>query len=139
MPGVDMSVLERKLGYQLRIADRLVNRDFSQRVGMTPVQYSVFSLIATNPGVSQVAIGDALHMDRASTMAVVRRLESAGLIDCRKSTDDRRRQALHLTPAGKKEFKTVDKRVSDYDDERSGRLTADEKQQLVMCIAKLRY
>ena len=134
---VDMSVLESKMGYQVRMADRLLSRDFAQNVGMTPVQYSVFSLVATNPGLSQVAIGDALNMDRASTMAIVRKLEAAGLIDCRKSQQDRRMQALHLTPKGDKEFKQVNKKVSDYDAAKTRNLTAKEKQQFLLCLAKL--
>lgn len=134
---VDMSVLETKMGYQVRMADRLMSKDFAQAVGMTPVQYSVFSLVATNPGLSQVAIGDSLNMDRASTMAIVRKLENAELIDCRKSLQDRRMQALHLTAKGEKEFKAVDKRVTDYDIKMSKRLTPKERQLFLECIAKL--
>lgn len=134
---VDMSVLESKLGYQLRMADRIMGRDFVQAVGITPVQYSVFSLVATNPGLSQVAIGDALNMDRASTMAIVRKLENAGLIECRKSQLDRRMQALHLSKKGEVEFKDVDQRVNEYDEKMTKRLTAKERQQLIQFIAKL--
>ena len=134
---VDTSILESKLGYQVRMADRMLSRDFTQAVGMTPVQYSVFSLIATNPGLSQVAIGDSLSMDRASTMAIVRKLENAGLIDCRKSQQDRRMQALHLTDKGEKEFKLVDKSVTEYDARMSKRLSPKERQQFIQFIAKL--
>lgn len=134
---IDMSVLESKMGYQVRMADRLMSKDFAQIVGMTPVQYSVFSLVATNPGLSQVAIGDALNMDRASTMAIVRKLETAELIECRKSQQDRRMQALHLTAKGQKEFKVVDQRVTDLDNVKTKRLSAKERQLFLACIAKL--
>lgn len=134
---IDMSVLESKLGYQLRMADRIMSKDFVQSVGMTPVQYSVFSLVASNPGLSQVAIGDSLNMDRASTMAIVRKLENAGLIDCRKAQHDRRMQALHVTDKGAKEFKIVDERVCEYDNKMSHRLSPKERQQLIQFIAKL--
>ncbi len=134
---VDASVLESKLGYQLRMADRIMSKEFANSVGMTPVQYSVFSLIATNQGLSQVAIGDSLNMDRASTMAIVRKLEKAELIECRKSQFDRRMQALFLSEKGEKEFEEVDVKVSEYDAKMSHRLTENERQQLISFIAKL--
>ncbi len=138
VPEVDMTVLETKLGYQIRMADRLMSKDFVQNAGMTPVQYSVFSLIASNQGLSQVAIGDSLGMDRASTMAIVRKLEKAELIDCRKAMHDRRMQALHLTPKGEKEFELVNSRVSQYDNQVGKRLSAKEREQFLLCLSKLR-
>jgi len=135
---IDMSVLENKLGYQLRIADRALSKDFFQNVGMTPVQYSVFSLVATNENLSQVAIGEALGMDRASTMAIVHKLELAGLLQRRKSPHDRRMHALVLTDKGQKEFAAVDKRVSAHDGAFRDRLSETEIKILLKCIKKLR-
>lgn len=135
---VDLSVLESKLGYQLRIVDRLVSRDFLQVVGMTPVQFSVFSLVATNENLSQVAVGEALNMDRASTMAIIHKLELAGLLERRKSPHDRRMHALQLTPKGKKEFVRVNKRVTAHDNTFRNRLSENEMKQLLKCLEKLR-
>ncbi|MGQ9427356.1 MarR family winged helix-turn-helix transcriptional regulator [Gilvimarinus sp. F26214L] len=135
---VDMSVLESKLGYQVRIADRVMSKDFFQSVGMTPVQFSVFSLVATNENLSQVAVGEALNMDRASTMAIVHKLELAGLLERRKSPYDKRMHALQLTPKGKKEFTRVNKRVTALDKEFKKRLSATEIKALMQCIKKLR-
>jgi DNA-binding MarR family transcriptional regulator len=136
---VDMSVLERKLGYQVRLADRIMSREFVQQVGMTPVQYSVFSLVATNEKLSQVAVGEALNMDRASTMAIVHKLELAGLLERRRSSYDKRMHALQLTAKGKRQFKAVDKRVSAYDNSFMDRLSATEIKVLLRCIQKLRH
>lgn len=138
MPEVDMSVLEEKLGYQIRIADRIMSRDFVQNVGMTPVQFSVFSLVATNEGLSQVAIGESLNMDRASTMAIVHKLELAGLLQRQRSPHDRRMHALQLTAKGRREFTRVSKRVEDYDNTFRSRLSENEIKTLLRCIKKLR-
>lgn len=135
---MDMSVLEKKLGYQIRIADRTMSRDFFQNVGMTPVQFSVFSLVATNENLSQVAIGEALNMDRASTMAIVHKLELAGLLERRQSPHDRRMHALQLTTKGKKEFTAVNKRVTAHDNRFADRLSAAEMKTFLKCIKKLR-
>lgn len=135
---VDMSVLESKLGYQIRIADRALSRDFFQNVGMTPVQFSVFSLVATNENLSQVAVGEALSMDRASTMAIVHKLELAGLLERRQSPHDRRMHALQLTAKGKKQFTEVNKRVTAHDNRFADRLSAAEMKTFLKCIKKLR-
>lgn len=135
---MDMSVLEAKLGYQLRMADRIMSRDFLQKVGMTPVQFSVFSLVATNEDLSQVAIGESLSMDRASTMAIVHKLELAGLLERQRSPHDRRRHALQLTPKGRREFVRVSKRVEDYDNMFRSRLSGNELKTLLRCIKKIR-
>ncbi|GAB1263228.1 hypothetical protein NBRC116493_26800 [Aurantivibrio infirmus] len=136
--SVDMSVLEGKIGYQIRMAERIINRGFLQEVGMTPVQYSVFALVASNEGSSQVAIGEMLKMDRASTMAIVDKLQTAGLIERRKSLVDKRMQALFLTSVGKKEFLLIDKKVEDYDKSVCARLSEKQVEQLFECVKNLR-
>jgi MarR family transcriptional regulator, organic hydroperoxide resistance regulator len=134
---IDMSVLESKLGYQVRMTDRIMSREFLLNVGMTPVQYSVFSLIATNPDLSQVAVGAALHMDRASTMAIVDRLENLGLVERHRSPEDGRMHALRLTPKGIREFPRVDQRVKAHDDTFRNRLDMDALIALQHSLARI--
>lgn len=134
---VDMKVLDEKLGYRIRIIERLLNKEFTRNVGMTTVQYSVFSLVATNEGLSQIAIGEALSMDRASTMAIIDKLEDAGLLERRKSLHDRRVHALQLTEKGRKQFVVVDSKVAKYDSIFSAKLSEEEMTTLNLCLKKL--
>jgi len=134
---VDMTVLNEKLGYRIRILERLLNKEFTRKTGMTTVQFSVFSLVATNEDLSQVAIGEALAMDRASTMAIIDKLEKAGLLERRKSVHDRRVHALQLTEKGRKEFISVNNKVIKYDLAFSGRLTELEMASFNMYLKKL--
>lgn len=134
---VDMTVLEEKLGYRIRILERQLNKEFTRKAGMTTVQFSVFSLVATNEGLSQIAIGEALAMDRASTMAIIDKLEAAGLVERRKSIHDRRVHALQLTEKGRKEFGTVNNKVTKYDSVFSARLSDSEMKTLNACLKKL--
>ncbi|GAB1261833.1 MarR family winged helix-turn-helix transcriptional regulator [Aurantivibrio plasticivorans] len=135
---VDMSVLETKLGYQIRMADRIINRDFQSFVGMTPVQFSVFALVASNEGLSQVAIGESLAMDRASTMAIVDKLQAADLIERRKATHDRRMQALFLTEKGKEQFAVVDARVLEHEKRHVALFSGEELEQLKALVSLMR-
>jgi DNA-binding MarR family transcriptional regulator len=134
---VDMAALEAKLGYRIRILERLLNKEFTRKVGMTTVQFSVFSLVATNENLSQIAIGEALAMDRASTMAIIDKLEASGLLERHKSIHDRRVHALQLTDKGRKEFIAVNSKVAKYDLTFSNRLTETEMTTFNMYLKKL--
>lgn len=128
---VDRSALEDKLGFRIRMAERRIYRDFVQSVDMTPVQYSVFTLVAENEGMSQGVIGEALNMDRASTMAIMDKLEKAGLVERKKSPVDRRRHALYLTAKGRKEITSVEKKVRKTDDAFKQRLSDRQLRDLI--------
>lgn len=134
---VDKSILESKLGYRIRMLDRCMSKGFSTFVGLTQVQFSVLSLIATNEKLSQVAIGEALGMDRASTMAIINKLESLDLIVREISDLDRRAQELHLSKNGRKEFPAINKRVMDHDEKFSKILSASELDALDRFINKI--
>lgn len=135
--SVSMQVLDEKLGYRIRILERLLNKEFTRNVGMTTVQYSVFSLVATNEGLSQIAIGEALSMDRASTMAIIDKLEAAGLLERKKSIHDRRVHALQLTEKGRKQFVVVNNKVAKYDLMFSSKLSQEEMETFNSCLKKL--
>jgi MarR family transcriptional regulator, organic hydroperoxide resistance regulator len=135
---IDTSILESKLGYQLRMTDRAMSRDFVQDVGMTQVQYSVLSLIATNNNPSQVDVGESLGMDRASTMAIINKLEAAGLVRKRLSTIDKRMHALQLTEDGEKLFPEINRKVIEHENRFQEKLTKTEQAVFLKCLWKIR-
>jgi DNA-binding MarR family transcriptional regulator len=73
---------------------------------VTQKQTATLWLINANIGV-QVSVAAALGMDRATMMAITDRLEARGLLVRKRSTIDRRRQELYLTPAGEKALRKV--------------------------------
>jgi DNA-binding MarR family transcriptional regulator len=97
----------------------------------------VFSLVATNESLSQIAIGEVLSMDRASTMAIIDKLEAAGLLERRKAIHDRRVHALQLTEKGRKEFIIINNKVAKYDSIFSAKLSEDEMKVFDLCLKKL--
>jgi DNA-binding MarR family transcriptional regulator len=111
--ALDLGGLEGLAGLHLRLAQAAVHRRFLELLApldATQKQVAVLWLIGANPGVSQIQLATVLAMDRATMMAIVDRLDDRGLIDRRRSTVDRRRQELALTPAGEavlREAKTL--------------------------------
>lgn len=134
----DNEILESKIGYQLRMADRTMSRDFVRDIGMTRVQYSVYSLIATNDGLSQKDVGETLGMDRATTMAIIDKLEAAELVERRVSRMDRRMHALLVTTNGRKLFPGINRKVIEHENRFQSRLTPAEQATLLTCLWKIR-
>jgi len=109
-PELMFEELDGLLGYRLRRAQGAMHRDYMAAVAgleLTQKQTATLWLINANTGVSQVSVAAALGMDRATMMAITDRLEARGLLVRKRSTIDRRRQELYLTPAGEKALRRV--------------------------------
>src|SRR5687768_17094017 len=107
--------LDGLLGYLLRRAQGAMHRDFMAAVAsfeLTQKQAATLWLIQANPGVSQAEVASALGMDRATMMALTDRLEGRGFVIRRRSSTDRRRQDLYLTPSGQSILKKCKARIA---------------------------
>jgi DNA-binding MarR family transcriptional regulator len=139
-PAVDFGGLDALLGYQLRRTQGVVHRDYLaavQGLSLTQKQTGVLWLVECNPGVAQGAIGAALDMDRATTMAVVDRLESRNLVVRKKSVVDARRRELHVTPAGQRLLAKARSRIAAHEAQLKSGLTSRELSTLLALLQKL--
>lgn len=118
LPELMFEELDGLLGYRLRRAQGAMHRDFMDSIAdlaLTQKQTACMWLINANPGVAQVSVAGALGMDRATMMAVTDRLEGRGLVIRKRSTVDRRRQELYLTPAGLTMLRKIKTRVAEHE------------------------
>jgi DNA-binding MarR family transcriptional regulator len=96
--------LEKVLGYQLAQATIVTDAIFFEQVGepfkLRPVEYTVLTLIAENPGGSLVRLARALSVTPPHITTTVERLEGKGLIVRRAGEEDRRAHVLHVTRTG---------------------------------------
>jgi DNA-binding MarR family transcriptional regulator len=95
--------LSKNLGYRIRRAQLWVFKDISRQLAAFDVslaQFSVLSIINTNPGINQLAIASVLSIERAGLGRLVERLEQQGLVARTASSTNRRYYVLHLTTAG---------------------------------------
>jgi DNA-binding MarR family transcriptional regulator len=76
--------------------------------GVTPVQFSLLSVLATQPDLDQAALAFAVGVDRATTANVVARLEKRGLLRRRPGATDRRVKQMELTTAGHRLLTRID-------------------------------
>lgn len=139
--GLMTEELEGYLGYRLRRAHGAMHRSFLAAVadlGLTQKQAAMLWLINGNPGAAQVSAADALGMDRATTMAIVDRLQDRGWLLRKQSSADRRRQELYLTPAGQNLLRKARLRVAKHEECFTSLFTAAELKVLLEALRKIR-
>jgi DNA-binding MarR family transcriptional regulator len=130
------------LGYRLRRAQGAMHRDFMASVAsldLTQKQAAALWLIDSNPGVAQISVATALGMDRATMVAVVDRLEQRNLVVRKRSTADRRRQELYLTPAGRSTLRKAKACIANHERRFVALFTAAELESLLAALQKLQH
>src|SRR3979409_1048847 len=101
----DIGEIRNVVGFHIRLAHGAVYRHFTEtfaHLGLTQKQVSVLWLVDDHPGIAQTGLAQRMRMDRATTMAIVNRLESKRYLVRRQSRTDGRKQSLHLTDPGRK-------------------------------------
>lgn len=117
-PELMFEELDGLLGYHMRRAQGAMHRDYMANVAgldLTQKQTATLWLISANPGVSQVSVATALGMDRATMMGVTDRLDERGLVIRKRSSVDRRKQELYLTPSGITMLRKVKARIAEHE------------------------
>jgi DNA-binding MarR family transcriptional regulator len=86
--------------------------------GLTPRDYGVLWRLDAHGPLSQRELGDLHQIDRTTVVALVDRLESAGMVVRQADPEDRRRHALALTEDGRVRLEeasvVVDRVESDF-------------------------
>jgi DNA-binding MarR family transcriptional regulator len=132
--------LDALLGYRIRRAQAAFYRDYIAAVAgldLTQRQTATLWLINANPGVSQASLAATLGMDRATMMSVIDRLDNRGFVNRRRSTADRRRQELSLTPAGQSILRKVKARIAVHERRFTGCFKPAELAALMSALAKI--
>jgi DNA-binding MarR family transcriptional regulator len=138
-PKLTFEELDGLLGYRLRRAQGAMHRHYMASVAgldLTQKQTGTLWLINGNPGVSQVAIAAALGMDRATMMAIIDRLEERNLVVRKRSSTDRRRQELYLTPVGQSMLKKVKSRIAKHEERFKSLFTPAELAALLAALQR---
>jgi DNA-binding MarR family transcriptional regulator len=98
-------VLDDQLCFALYAASRAVTaryRPMLDAIGLTYPQYLVMMVLWESDGASVGTLCDRLYLDSGTLTPLITRLESAGLVDRRRSRRDARVVDVHLTAAGKR-------------------------------------
>ncbi len=118
--GVDLSALQRSVGYRLRrvqIGAFSLFTQFMSEFDIRPTQFAILTVIRDNPGLSQSQISDALGLKRANLVPLLDGLEDRGLLVRSPSLTDRRSYCLHLTDHGQERMQAIQAQHDAYEQE----------------------
>jgi DNA-binding MarR family transcriptional regulator len=101
--GLDQSRLTHLAGYAASRAAIVLRKTFARHMApldLKVVEFSIGVLVASNSGVNQKQLCQALDVSAPNMAVTLDRMAERGLIERVRSTQDRRNQIIHLTPAG---------------------------------------
>lgn len=138
---VRLGPLAELLGYRLRRAQLSVFQDFISKMKdfeLRPAQFSVLTIIKANPGLKQSRVSEALGINRANFVALLDELEERKLARRAPSAEDRRSNALYLTPKGEAFLDEALQHLQTHHERRlEKRLGEAGKRQLLSLLQKL--
>lgn len=137
---VDTSYLESLVGYNARRATLVIIDAFLHNMavyGLRPVDFSVLSLIAHNPGVTSRQLCTTLNIQPPNLVGMISQLQRRDLITRRPHPNDGRAMGLHLTPEGRKMMKQAEVTASELEEASTARLSPAERRTLMQLLKKI--
>jgi len=128
------------LGFHIRLAHGAVYRHFTETfaaLDLTQKQVSVLWLVGDAPGIAQIELGGRLHMDRATTMTIVNRLQERTFLRRERSAQDGRKQAVYLTDAGSAALAQAKRCIAEHEAWLKKRFSGEEIEKLVELLARI--
>jgi DNA-binding MarR family transcriptional regulator len=136
----DIGEIRNIVGFHIRLAHGAVYRHFSEtfaHLELTQKQVSVLWLVDDHPDIAQTDLAHRMRMDRATTMAIVNRLEARGYLVRGKSEEDGRKQTLNLTDAGRKALVTAKSAIQQHEQWLKSRFTDKEVSKLIEMLTRI--
>ena len=136
----ELGELNQILGFHIRLAHGAVYRHFTETfvdLDLTQKQVSALWLVSDHPGISQIALGQRLRMDRATTMTIVNRLQERDYMRRERSASDGRKQALYLTGAGAEALDKAKRCIAEHEAWLKSRFSPQETEKLVEMLARI--
>lgn len=132
--------LDDLIGFQLRVAQTRVFRDFEHSVeslGITLGGFAVLEVLQQNPGLTQSKLAEAVCLDRSSVVPLLDKLEKKGLLSRQASTTDRRNNHLFLSKQGTELLNASKQRVAEHEARIAKGLNREERKALISLLARL--
>lgn len=104
---------------------------------LTKPQYAVMLAVAQQPGIEQMELINAAVSTKATLAEMLARMEKRGLILRKRTSDDRRRRFIYLTPEGEAALEAAIPVANGVDGEFLSRLSPQEQEELVRFLKTL--
>ena len=136
----DIGEIRNIVGFHIRLAHGAVYRHFTEtfsHLELTQKQVSVLWLVDDHPDIAQTNLAQRMRMDRATTMAIVNRLEARGYLVRGRSRSDGRKQTLNLTQSGRKALATAKMAIQQHEAWLKARFTEKEVATLIALLTQI--
>lgn len=137
---VDTSYLQTLLGYNARRVSLQAIELFNQRMAaydLSPVDFSVLSLVNHNPGITSRQLCSALNLLPPNLVGKISLMEKRDLLARKPHPDDGRAIGLHLTDAGSQMMQQAENTATQVELEVSSKLTTAETKTLLRLLQKV--
>lgn len=129
-------VPSRLLGLAAARADRVVNSGFAE-LDARKWHYGALAALHDSGPASQAELSDRTGIYRSDLVAVINELAERGLVERTPDPDDRRRNVISLTEAGRAQFVRLEAALVAMHEELLAPLTEAEREQLIDLLVKL--
>lgn len=133
--------LEDFLPYQLSVLSNTVSRaiasHYQEQFQLSIGEWRAMAVIANSPGLSANEVAQRTAMDKVAVSRAVAKLVSAGRLKKVTAESDRRRQALELTPAGRRVYARVVPAARELETKLLAALSGSDKALLTELLSKL--
>ena len=136
----DIGEIRNIVGFHIRLAHGAVYRHFTETFAdleLTQKQVSALWLIDDHPDIAQTGLAQRMRMDRATTMAIVNRLEAKDYLVRRQSRSDGRKQALNLTDRGRRVLAAAKRAIQQHEHWLKSRFTDKEVTKLIELLTRI--
>ena len=136
----DIGEIRNIVGFHIRLAYGAVYRQFTEsfaHLELTQKQVSVLWLVDDHPGIAQTDLARRMRMDRATTMAIINRLQSREYLVRGKCRSDGRKQALNLTDAGRRTLKIAKSAIRQHEHWLKSRFSKREVAKLIELLTRI--
>ena len=137
---VDASYLQTLLGYNARRVSLQVIELFNNRIaayGLSPVDFSVLSLVRHNPGITSRQLCSTLSLLPPNLVGKISLMEKRDLLTRVPHPDDGRAIGLHLTTAGSRTMQQAEATATELELDVSSKLSAAEAKTLLRLLQKV--
>ena len=136
----DIGEIRNIVGFHIRLAHGAVYRHFTETftdLDLTQKQVSVLWLVDDHPDIAQTDLAHRMRMDRATTMAIINRLEARHLLVRGKSETDGRKQTLNLTDVGQEMLRVAKQAILDHENWLKSRFSDKEVTKLIELLTRI--
>ena len=137
---VDSSDLQTLLGYNARRVSLQVIELFNDRMAaydLSPVGFSMLSLVHHNPGITSRQLCNALNLLPPNLVGKISLMEKRDLLQRKPHPDDGRAIGLHVTAAGSQMMQQAENTATELELEVTSKLTAAEVKTLLRLLQKV--